>query len=95
MTIEEMMLFKGNAEQMVEYQKLLNRKDRLKKQIRTLSNKIHDEDDSLSVFDGELNEKDMQIFKNHVAKRNELVKERNIKQGTFELVMKKIFEMQS
>lgn len=95
MTIEEMMKFKGNAKNLDAYQKLLKKRDRLLASIRRLSDKIQDEEDSISVFDGDLNERELEILKKHVSKRKELVDQRALKQGQFELTMKEIFELQS
>ena len=89
-----MLKFKGSATEFKEYEDLLAKKDKLKKSITNLSNKIQDEDDALSVFDGGLSDRDMELFRKHVSRRSELSKKRSVKQGNFELVMKRIFELQ-
>lgn len=94
MTLEEMMKFKGNANELEHYQELLKNRDRLLKSIQNLSDKIQDEEDSISVFDGELDERQLEQFKKHVATRKELVGKRATKQGLYELTMKQIFELQ-
>jgi hypothetical protein len=94
MTLEEMMKFKGKATELEDYQKLLKKRDRLSTTIRNLSNKIQDEEDSISVFDGELSETQQKQFLKHVSTRKELIGQRAVKQGQFELTMKKIFELQ-
>lgn len=92
MKLEDALNFKGTAEDFEQYCKLLKKAERLKKEITRLSNKIDDEDASLSVFEGELTERDKELFNRHVATRKDLYTKRYKKQGEFELTMKKIFE---
>lgn len=94
MTLAEMMMFNGGAKELEEYQKLLKKRDRLKSSIRNLSEKILDEEDSISVFDGDLDEKQEALFKKHVSARKKYLGQRALKQGQLDLVMLKIAEFQ-
>lgn len=94
MTIENLLKFKGNANQLEEYDSLLNKADKLKKQIRNLSIKIQDEDDSLSVFNGELNEHDLKLFNKHVSKRKNLYTKFCAKEKLFKAIAAEIQSFQ-
>lgn len=94
MTLDEMMRFKGNAQELEEYQKLLKKRDRLRASIRNLSDKILDEEDSISVFEGDLTEKEEELFRKHVTARKEYLGQRALKQGQLDLVLLKIAELQ-
>jgi hypothetical protein len=94
MTIDEMMMFNGGAKELEEYQKLLKKRDRLRASVRNLSDKILDEEDSISVFDGDLSEEDEKLFREHVSARKKYLGERALKQGQLDLVMLKIAEYQ-
>jgi hypothetical protein len=94
MTLDEMMRFKGNAQELEEYQKLLKKRDRLRASVKSLSNKILDEEDSISVFEGDLTERQEELLQKHVTARKELLGKRALKQGALDLVMLKIAELQ-
>lgn len=94
MTLEEMLIFKGRPKDLEEYSRLLKRKDRLLGEIGRLSNKILAEDDSISVFVGELSQRDKERLQRHIQERDNLSLLRAQKQRLLDLTLDKISEMQ-
>ena len=92
MTLDEFMNFKGTD--IAEYERLLEKRRKLEKQIKTLSMKIADEEDSLSVFEGELSERDKELEFRHLEERNRLVFKRDTQVTLLELTIKQIEELQ-
>lgn len=94
MTLEEMMMFKGRPQEFEEYQDLLDKFHKTSKAIGRISEKIFDEIDSLSVFDGDLNERDQELFQKHVNAKRELELKRYKKYDTLMILEKRIQELQ-
>lgn len=92
MTYDEMLSFKGGDISL--YQELIEKRQKLKKQIRILSNRIFDEDDSISVFVGDLSEKDSELLKKHTAMREEMIAKREYKKKLLDKVIDQISSMQ-
>lgn len=77
MKIAEFLAFKGNATQMQEYEKLLDKELNLNKKIRTLSNKIQDEQDSIEVLQNPQNDRERELLQKHTIALDKLIKSRN------------------
>lgn len=92
MRIEELMMHKkGNI---LEYQEAIDKRNDLKKKIGNLSNKIQNEDDSLSVFEGALSERDKELKAKHDKQREKLIIQREKKQAELAEIIERIEEMQ-
>lgn len=92
MTLDEALMFNGSD--IEEYQKLIKKRQRYINEIKKLSNKIHDEDDSISVFNGKLNERDTELLNRHKEERQNLIEDRKIKQNLLDIINQQIGEMQ-
>lgn len=77
MKLEEFLAFKGEATQIQEYQKLLDRGVYLDKKIRTLSNKIQDEQDSIEVLQNPQNDRERELLQKHTITLDKLIKSRD------------------
>lgn len=94
MTLEEMLKFKGPADQLETYDKLLRKAERLKKAIGKLSYDIQDEEDVISWEWDESSEHDMRILNKHITAKKELIIKRDKKIKKHDLVLKQIAELQ-
>lgn len=94
MKLDDLLKFNGRSYEFENYQKLLDKQSQLEKSIRRLSDKIQDEEDSLSVFDGQLNERDTMLYNQHLTKRCQLISKRNRKETELNNVSDQIRNMQ-
>ena len=93
MTIYEALAFNGKAEDFERYQKLLKKRTQLQRSIAKLTDNIQWEISSLSVFEGELSEKDKELFQKHVTQKREYEKKLAQKDGEYLLVIKQLNEL--
>lgn len=92
MTLTEFLAFKGTPEQLEEYQVLLKRLHRQETTIGRLSGEIYDEEDSISVFTGELSERDKVLLKKHQDRKHELEEKRSKAIARYEATEKRLLE---
>lgn len=95
MKMQEMMMFNGAAKDFEAYSAMIHKKELIIKAINKISNEIQDEEDAISIFEGELSEKDEKRFKEHVTRRKALVTKRSKKYNELELITKRISDLQS
>lgn len=94
MNLTEFLMFNGGPDKFEEYQKLLAKRDRLRARITGLSNKVFDEEDSLSVFTGELSERDKELYSKHLEAKEEYEQKRDRTYERLYDIERKIHEMQ-
>lgn len=92
MTLTEFLAFKGTTEQIEEYQVLLKRLHRQEATIGRLSGEIYDEEDSISVFTGELNERDKVLLKKHQDRKHELEEKLSQAKARYQATEKRLLE---
>lgn len=94
MKLDDFLKFKGNGQQLNEYQELLTKREKCEKQIKRLSLSIYDEEDSISVFVGDLSERDLQLLQKHIDAKEKYQKKLEAKQKEFERLEAEIKKLQ-
>lgn len=90
MRLEDFLLFKGEATQIQDYQKLLDKGAYLDKKIRTLSNKIQDEQDSIDVLENPQNDRERELLQKHTIALEKLIRSRDYAYAKREQVLQDI-----
>ena len=94
MTLYEMLAFNGTGSELEEYKALIGKRKKLEAMLRVLSNKIQAIEDSISVFEGELSDRDKKRLESHIRLRNEAVCKKQKTEEQWERVKARIKEMQ-
>lgn len=93
MNLYEFMAFAGDPKNFEEYQSLLKRKKRQEGTLKRLQEEIYSEEDSLSVFDGELTERDKILVKRHQDRKRELEEKMDKAKARYTATKKRLGEL--
>lgn len=91
--IEWVMAFRGNPDNFDKYCILMNKRQSLYNRLRRVCDEIDSEDCCLSVFEGELTDRDKSLKRRHEEAKELLIVQREQIEQQVETISKKINEI--